>query len=42
MKQKIKLRKKYLNLRKKNYYDIEKSFFLPLIKLIKLRLKKNM
>ena len=41
MYQKIQLRKKYFNLRKKNYYNIEKSFFLPFLKLIKLRLKKK-
>ena len=41
MKQKIQLRKKYFNLRKKNYYDIDKSFFLPLFKLIKLKFKKK-
>jgi len=42
MKQKIKLRKKYLNLRKKKYYDIDKSFFLPLLKLIKFKFKKKL
>ena len=41
MQQKIKLRKKYLNLRKKKYYDIDKEFFLPFLKLIRLRLKKK-
>ena len=41
MQQKIKLRKKYLNLRKKNYHEIDKKFFLPLLKLIRLRLKKK-
>ena len=41
MKQKIKLRKKYLILRKQNYFDIERSFFLPLFKLIKSKLKKK-
>ena len=39
MKQKIQLRKKYLNLRKKRYYSIDKNFFLPLLRLIKLRVK---
>ena len=28
MQQKIQLRKKYLNLRKKKYFNIDKSFFL--------------
>ena len=41
MHQKIQLRKKYLNLRKKNYFDIDKKYFLPLFKLIRLRLKKK-
>ena len=41
MYQKIQLRKKYFNLRKKNYYNIDKSFFSPFLKLIKLRLKKK-
>ena len=41
MQQKIQLRNKYLNLRKKKYYDINKSFFLPLLKLIKSRFKKK-
>ena len=41
MKQKIQLRKRYLNLRKKKYYDIDKNFFLPLLKLIRLRLKRK-
>ena len=42
MQQKIQLRKKYLNLRKKKYYDIDKEFFLPLLKLIRSRFKKNL
>ncbi len=41
MHQKILLRKKYLNLRKKKNYDINKSFFLPLLKLIRLKFKKK-
>ena len=41
MQQKIKLRKKYLNLRKKKYFDIDKNFFLPLLKLIKFKFKKK-
>ena len=41
MHQKIQLRKKYLSLRKKKYYDIDKNFFLPLFKLIRLKLKKK-
>ena len=41
MKQKIQLRKKYLNLRKNKYYDVEKNFFLPLLKLIRAKIKKK-
>ena len=41
MQQKTKLRKKYFNLRKKNYYDVDKKFFLPLLKLIRLKIKKK-
>tara|TARA_Y100000591_G_C21608038_1_gene581391 strand:- start:151 stop:702 length:552 start_codon:yes stop_codon:yes gene_type:complete len=42
MQQKTQLRKKYLNLRKKKYYDVNKNFFSPLLKLIKLRSKKKL
>ena len=42
MRQKIQLRKKYFQLRKKKYYDVNKSFFLPLLKLIKFRVKKRL
>jgi 5-formyltetrahydrofolate cyclo-ligase len=42
MQQKVQLRKKYLNLRKKNYFEIDKKFFLPFLKLIKMRLKKKL
>ncbi len=41
MLQKIKLRKKFLKLRKKRYYEINKDFFSPLIKLIKKNYKKK-
>ena len=41
MQQKNRLRKKYLNLRKNKYFNIDKNFFLPLIKLIKLKFKKR-
>ena len=41
MLQKIQLRKKYISLRKKKYYDVEKIFFLPLIRLIRLKFKKK-
>jgi len=41
MYQKIQLRKKYLSLRKKKYHDIDKNFFLPLFKLIRLKIKKR-
>ena len=35
------LRKKYLNLRKKRYYEVDQKFFLPLIEIIKSNFKKN-
>ena len=35
------IRKKYLKIRKKNYYEIDKSFFNPFIKLIKSNFKKK-
>ena len=41
MQQKTLLRKKYLNLRKKNYYNIDKEFFLPLLQLMRLKIKKK-
>ena len=41
MQQKIKLRKKYLNLRKKKYFEINDKFFLPLLKLIRLKFKNK-
>ena len=41
MQQKIRLRKKYSKLRKKKYYEIDRRFFLPLLKIIKLRFKKR-
>ena len=41
MQQKIQLRKKYFDLRKKKYFEIDKSFFLPLIKLTRLKFKKK-
>ncbi len=41
MHQKTQLRKKYLNLRKKNYYNIDKSFFSPFLNQFKSRLKKK-
>ncbi len=41
MYQKIILRKKYFNLRKKKYYEIDDKFFSPLISLIKKKFKKK-
>ena len=41
MQQKIQLRKKYLNLRKKKYFEINDKFFLPLLKLIRLKFKNK-
>ena len=42
MQQKNQLRKKYLSLRKNKYYEVEKNFFLPLLSLIKFKLKKRL
>ena len=39
MDQKNKLRKQYFKIRRKKYYEINKDFFIPLIKLIKLKFK---
>ncbi len=41
MQTKDRLRKKYFFIRKKKYFDINTSFFNPLIKLIKKRYKKK-
>ncbi len=41
MQQKILLRKKYLSLRKKKYFNVDKSFFLPILKLIRSKFKKK-
>ena len=41
MYQKSILRKKYLNLRKKKYYEIDSKFFSPVINLIKSNFKKR-
>ena len=41
MKKKSELRKKYLKIRKKNYFEIDKKFFSPLLKLIKKNTKKK-
>tara|TARA_B100000614_G_C14446179_1_gene452362 strand:- start:77 stop:628 length:552 start_codon:yes stop_codon:yes gene_type:complete len=41
MQQKIILRKKYFNLRKNKYYEIDKEFFLPLLKLVGSKFKKK-
>ena len=41
MHQKNLVRKKYLLLRKKKYYDVSKDFFSPLLNLIKLKLNKQ-
>ena len=41
MQQKIILRKKFLNLRKNKYYEINKEFFLPLLKLVGSKFKKK-
>ena len=41
MQHKTQLRQKYLSLRKKKYYGIDKKFFLPLLKLIRSKIKKR-
>ena len=41
MQQKSKLRKKYFKIRKENYFEIERNFFSPLLKLIKKNIKKK-
>ena len=41
MYQKSILRKKYFNLRKKRYYEIDKEFFSPLLSFIKSNFKKK-
>ena len=41
MQQKIQLRKKYSKLRKKKYFEVDKKFFFPLLKLIRLKFKKK-
>ena len=41
MYQKNNLRKKYFNLRKKKYYEIDKEFFSPLISFIKKNFRKK-
>ena len=41
MASKISLRKNYLKIRKKKYFEIKQSFFYPLLKLIKTRYNKK-
>ena len=41
MQQKNLVRKKYYLLRKKKYFEINESFFIPFLKLIKLKFKKK-
>ena len=41
MKKKNLVRKQYYLLRKKKYYEPDKDFFIPLIELIKSKIKKN-
>ena len=41
MQQKKILRKKYYNLRKQKYFEIEKEFFLPLVNFIKSNYKNK-
>ena len=39
MPQKAKLRKKYFNIRREKYRNIDKKFFFPLLKLIRKKIK---
>ena len=41
MRQKNQLRKRYIKLRKKKYYEIDKNFFLDFLKLIRLKFKNK-
>ena len=41
MSQKNQLRKRYFKLRKKKYFEIDKEFFLPLLKLVRSKIKKR-
>tara|TARA_X000000950_G_C13527689_1_gene502266 strand:- start:62 stop:613 length:552 start_codon:yes stop_codon:yes gene_type:complete len=41
MQQKSKLRKKYLKIRKEKYFEVNKEFFFPLLRLIKKYIKKK-
>ena len=41
MQQKIKLRKKYLKIRQEKYFDINKKFFFPLLKVTREKIKKK-
>tara|TARA_B100000035_G_scaffold300105_1_gene295410 strand:+ start:410 stop:961 length:552 start_codon:yes stop_codon:yes gene_type:complete len=41
MNQKSVIRKRYNQLRKKKYHEIDQDFFFPLIKLVKLKFKKK-
>ena len=41
MQKKIKLRIKYTNIRKKKYFEINKKFFFPLLRLIKKKFKNK-
>ncbi len=41
MKEKFRIRKKYLLIRKKKYFEIKSSFFNPLLRLIQKKIKKN-
>ena len=41
MSQKNQLRKRYFKLRKKKYFEIDKEFFLPLLKLFRSKIKKR-
>ena len=41
MPQKAKLRKKYFNIRREKYQNINKKFFFPLLKLIRKKIKKK-
>ena len=41
MQQKVKLKKKYLKIRQEKYFNINKKFFSPLLRLIRKKIKKK-
>ena len=41
MREKLRIRKRYLSLRKRRYFEIKTNFFSPLFKLISKKFKKK-